>query len=49
LLVGSTAKNAAFLKPYIGKTAYTLTAVVEILKGIVGMFDIDVDDGAFKK
>jgi predicted polyphosphate/ATP-dependent NAD kinase len=46
LLVGSSAKNAVPLKPYIGKTAYTLTAFFEILKGFVGNYDIDIDNGS---
>ena len=45
LLVGSAAKNAIPLKPYIGKTAYTVTAFVEILKGYAGYYDIDIDEG----
>ena len=32
LLVGSSAKNARPLKPYFGKTAYTITTVIELIK-----------------
>ena len=45
LLVGSSAKKAVPLKPYIGKNAYTITAFFEILKGFVGKYDIDIDHG----
>lgn len=48
LLVGSTAKNAVPLKPYIGKSAYTFSAIIEILKHFVGNYDIDVDHGRYK-
>lgn len=45
LLVGSSARRAVPLKPYLGKTAYTVTAMQEIFKGFIGKYDIDIDNG----
>lgn len=43
--MGSSAKKAVPLKPHIGKIAYTITAFFEILRGFVGRYDMDIDDG----
>ena len=45
LLVGSSARKAVPLKPYVGKKAYTITAIFEILRMFVGKYDIDIDNG----
>ena len=45
LLVGSSARKAIPLKPYLGKKAYTITAFYEILRMFSGKYDIDIDNG----
>jgi len=48
LLVGLTAKNAAPMKPYIGKTAYTISCINELVKRQLGDYDLELDDGKYK-
>ena len=45
LLVGLTAKNAVWMKPYLGKTAYTISCLGELYKKQIGNYDIEFDDG----
>ena len=45
LLVGSSARKAVPLKPYVGKKTYTIIAIFEILRMFVGKYDIDIDNG----
>ena len=48
LLVGLTAKNAVPMKPYIGKTAYTVSCINELCKMVLGDYDLEFDDGKHK-
>jgi hypothetical protein len=44
-LVGLTAKNAAGMKAYVGKTAYSISCIRELIRRERGRFDIEIDDG----
>lgn len=42
------AKNAAFMKPYLGQLAYTLSSFKELARMELAHFDIEFDDGQNK-
>jgi hypothetical protein len=47
-LMANCNKNAAPRKAMLGKHAYTLQVIIEMMKGRVEKFDLDVDNGRFK-
>ena len=44
-MIGLTAKNAVPMKPYIGKAAYTVSAIIEVIKRVTGDYTVEFDGG----
>ena len=45
---GLTAKNARPMKPYIGKEAYTISCLIELIRRQSCTYDFIIDDGRVK-
>ena len=46
-MASNTSRNAAPMKPYIGKLAYDVNAVLELIKGRTETLDIWVDQESY--